>query len=164
MKEGTWVVLQNCHLYTSWLPRLEYITEEVMVPDKTHENFRLWLTSYPTEEFPVSVLQNGVKMTNEPPKGLRNNLLRTYNNMDDGVLEGCVNPEPYRRLLFGFCFFHAVALERRRFGPIGWNIPYEFTAEDLTVSRRQLKLFLNQAEGSIPYKVLNTIGAQINYA
>merc|ERR1719409_1961045 len=83
--------------------------------------------------------------------------------MDESVLEGCINPEPYRRLLFGFCFFHAVIQERRRFGPIGWNIPYEFTAEDLTVSRRQLKLFLNQAEGVIPLKVLNIIGAQINY-
>lgn len=69
-KSGDWVFLQNCHLAASWMLAMEAIVKNFSTPDANiHEDFRLFLSSMPTKFFPVSVLQNSVKVTNEPPKG-----------------------------------------------------------------------------------------------
>jgi len=158
---GGWVLLQNCHLAATWMGRLEAICEG-FGEHNTHADFRLWLTSMPTPQFPISVLQNSVKMTLEPPTGLKANLKLSYSQLDDKILKSCKKEAEFKKLLFGLCFFHAIIQERRKFGSIGWNIPYEFTYEDLVVSRRQLGLFLDEYD-KIPFKVLNFICAEINY-
>ena len=147
------------------MPTLDKIVEGI-TPDKVHRDFRLWLTSMPTARFPVSILQNGVKLTVEPPKGLKANLLRTYATFSDDTLNACpARPVPYRRLLFALCLFHAVIQERRKFGPLGWNIPYEFTDGDLRICVRQLRMFLEEAEAGaeVPFKVLRYTVGEINY-
>ena len=70
MKNGDWVFLQNCHLAASWMLRMEAVVKGFLAPNTTiHDDFRLYLSSMPNKCFPVFVLQNSVKVTNEPPKG-----------------------------------------------------------------------------------------------
>lgn len=159
--KGSWVLLQNCHLASSWMGDLERIVEAIE-PDKVSRDFRLWLTSMPSKTFPVSVLQNGVKMTNEPPKGLRANLRNFFYQLDDDALQQTTKPAAFRKLLFGLAWFHAVVQERKRFGPLGWNRPYDFNNSDMEISMRQLMLFLDEY-AEIPYKVLHTLTSYINY-
>ena len=154
VERGEWVLLQNCHLCVSWMPELERICEE-FDPEKVHKDFRLWLSSMPSGSFPVSILQNGVKMTNEPPKGLRANLKTTFYKQDDDKLHSTNKPHKYKRLFFALAFFHAVVIERKKYGALGWNIPYSFNETDLAISETQLQLYLDMYEEVSDSKRLN---------
>lgn len=157
-----WVVLQNCHLSPSFMPTLDGLIEK-LVELEPSTKFRLWLTSMPSERFPVTILQGGVKATIEPPRGLRNNLLRSYRAMDRREFEDvCEKPSAYKALMYGLCFFNALILERRKFGPLGWNISYEFSSSDLAISQAQLVMFLNHYE-KIPWDALRYMVAEANY-
>nr|XP_060485343.1 dynein axonemal heavy chain 2-like isoform X2 [Panthera onca] len=65
--QGHWVFLANCHLSLSWMPNLDKLVEQLQV-EEPHPSFRLWLSSSPHPDFPISILQASIKMTTEPPK------------------------------------------------------------------------------------------------
>jgi dynein heavy chain len=98
----------------------------------------------PSKDFPVPVLQSGIKLTNEPPRGLKANLTRTYGDMKEEEYDSCTKSKEYKKLLFALSYFHAAILERRKYGAIGWNIPYEWMTSDFETSRRQLRMYLEE--------------------
>lgn len=162
MTTGEWVVLMNCHLGASYMPQLEVIVDGFETNRSLHSNFRLWLTSLPSATFPVTVLQNGIKMTYEPPQGLKSNLVRAYQSYDEDLVEKAAKPREMKKLLFGLSFFHALVISRRKFGPLGWNRPYQFSESDRAISARQLRDFVDD-HATIQFDALNYLAAECNY-
>jgi len=67
---------------------MENTVKELSTPEaNVHPDFRLFLSSMPAKCFPVSILQNSIKVTNEPPKGLRANVRRAFGEMQPEAFE-----------------------------------------------------------------------------
>ncbi len=63
--EGQWVLLQNTHLGLSYLTEVEtFLVKE----ENVHEDFRLWITAEPHPQFPIGLLQMGIKVRCSSPR------------------------------------------------------------------------------------------------
>lgn len=171
-KTGSWAMLQNCHLSKTFMSELERQVAALQGNQSdVHPEFRLWITSTPAPFFPVYVLQYSIKLTNEAPTGLKANMIRCFNEIHtdeydvfkpDDVFPECSKEHAYKKLLYGLCFFHSVVLERKKFGPLGWNVKYEWNDTDFHVSKQWIKLFFEE-QSTIPWDSLEYITGQINY-
>ena len=99
----------------------------------THEDYRLWITTEVHPKFPVSLLQLSLKLTNEPPAGAKASMKRTLSSITQQMIDTVESPE-WHRLIYILAFFNTTVQERRKFGPLGWAIPYEFNASDFSAS------------------------------
>ncbi|CAM9799127.1 unnamed protein product [Ectocarpus fasciculatus] len=128
---GTWVLLQNCELGLELMATMEDFCEKLR--EGMDPNYRLFITALPEATFPLGLLQMSTKVTNEPPAGLRAGVLRSYTVIvDQDRLERVdTGAAQWRQLLFALCFLHSVVQERRKFGSLGWCIPYEYNNGDL---------------------------------
>lgn len=146
METGAWTLLQNCHLGLGFMGHLDEDLLSAHELGSVHPNFRVWITCEPHPQFPVSLLQVSIKVTNEPPRGMKAGLLRSFHSVVDSKLLASVEAKEWRDLVFSTCFLHSAVQERRKFGPIGWCIAYEFSLSDLEASLKFLEkhFFANQ--------------------
>ncbi|XP_007489994.2 dynein axonemal heavy chain 10 isoform X1 [Monodelphis domestica] len=160
---GQWLMLQNCHLLVKWLKDLEKSLERITKP---HPDFRLWLTTDPTKGFPIGILQKSLKVVTEPPNGLKLNMRATYFKISHDMLEQCPHPA-FKPLVYVLAFFHAVVQERRKFGKIGWNVPYDFNESDFQVCMEILNTYLTKAfqqnDNKIPWGSLKYLIGEVMY-
>ncbi|XP_018050925.1 PREDICTED: dynein heavy chain 10, axonemal [Atta colombica] len=155
---GQWLMFRNCHLLLSFTKNLEKIVENI---EKPHPDFRLWLTTEPTPNFPIGILQQSLKVVTEPPSGLKLNLQNTYFNMRPQVLESCSHPL-YKHLIYVLAFYHAVIQERRKYGKIGWNLKYDFNESDFNVCITILDTYLTK-ESEVPWNSLKYLIGEVMY-
>ncbi|KAL7490113.1 hypothetical protein ACHAW6_015825 [Cyclotella cf. meneghiniana] len=164
-KEGGWVMLQNCHLMSSWVPKLERLLE--VVAEDAHEDFRCFISAEPPpmasmKNMPESLMQSCVKVANEASSDVKNSLLRAWDNFSPETYESCGKSHEMKSCLFSLCWFHAVVCGRRRFGQQGWSRNYSFNTGDLIICSNVLKSYLD-TNLVIPWDDLRYIFGEIMY-
>ncbi|KAI8473051.1 MAG: flagellar outer dynein arm heavy chain beta [Monoraphidium minutum] len=173
-KGGGWVLLQNVHLTIDWTSGpLEKLVDKLA--EGAHPDFRLFLSAEPPpaleRPLPISLLQASIKLTNEPPEGLKANLKRAYANFSEEMLEGCAKQAEFRTIIFALCYFHAAMLERKKFGVgnlpgatsgIGWNMNYPFNTGDLLCCGQTTVNYLEN-NVKVPWDDLRYIFGEIMY-
>ena len=107
-KHGGWVMLQNCHLMQSWLPKLERLLEVVTagggsngneggggegaVGSGPHPSFRCFISAEPPpmatmKNMPESLMQGAIKVANEAPADIKSNMVRAWSNFSQDRLD-----------------------------------------------------------------------------
>ncbi|EGO28454.1 hypothetical protein SERLADRAFT_445906 [Serpula lacrymans var. lacrymans S7.9] len=164
-RQGSWVLLKNVHLAPTWLGQLEKKLQTL----NPHRNFRLFLTMEANPSIPVNILRQSRIIMNEPPPGIKANLLDSLRSISSNRL--AQGPAEKVRLYFLLAWFHAVVQERLRYVPLGWSKPYDFNDSDMASAFGTIDTWLNAiAKGRanvdpaiIPWDALRTLIKQSVY-
>jgi dynein heavy chain len=178
---GQWVFLANVHLSVDFLKDLDSIIEDIRnnrmdgkaskaITDKLSDDFRLFMTANPSKHFPSSILQKCMKVTTEPPKGIKANMLKLYSNLVKDIFEpkDVKDVKKYSKLLFGLAWFHSLVIERKKFKTLGWNSVYDFNDSDFMFSDKLIRTMVDITSGkganqTIQWDAIRFIIAEVNY-
>jgi len=125
------------------MTQLEVIVESMNDPD-INNDFRLFLTTAPSESFPISLLQDGIKMTMETKGDVKQMMLNVYGDLDESIVSSHIKASELKILIFSCALFHALVIDRKKYGSIGWNeSTYDFSKEDFHVTVNNIIDILN---------------------
>ena len=164
-RTGHWVLLKNVHLAPEWLGQLEKRLHSL----SPSRDFRLFLTMETNPVIPINILRQSRVIMNEPPPGVRANLLDTLRSLPQSKLES--GPAEKARMFFLLAWFNAVVQERLRFLPLGWSKGYEFNDSDFEAALTTIDVWLSRLSkgkanvdpAQIPWAAIRTLIKQAVY-
>jgi len=170
MAQGSWVLLQNCHLGLKMMNELDVtlIQKRSVEPEEVSDEFRLWISAEPHPKFPIGLLQMSIKVTNEAPAGVRAGLKGTYAWLSQDHLDAITGTSQttWRTMLYALSFMHTVVQERRKFGPLGFNIPYEFSQADLSACVQFIQNHITDVDAKkrpVDWPTVNYMVCEVQY-
>jgi dynein heavy chain 1, cytosolic len=164
-RQGSWVLLKNVHLAPAWLGQLEKKLQTL----SPHRSFRLFLTMEANPSIPVNILRQSRLIMNEPPPGIKANLLDSLRSLGGSRISQ--GPVEKIRLYFLLAWFHAIVQERLRYVPLGWSKTYDFNDSDMRSAFNTIDTWLNAAArgranidpAAIPWDAVRTLIKQAVY-
>merc|ERR1711871_1251108 len=142
VKDGSWVLLRNVHLCGKWLKTLEKRLYSV----KPVPAFRLFLTSEVHPAIPANICRFSQVIMFQPPAGVKASLQRSLASMPAERMNK--SPKERSRLYLLLAWLHAVVIERRRYSPLGWTKPYEFSHSDQKCAMDAIDYWINKCAGN----------------
>lgn len=145
---------------------LEKLLEQLDISkNEINDNFRLFLSTEPNPKFPITLLQRSVRVTTEPPKGIKKNMERIYYNMpEDKFSDKSEYIGNFKRLMFSLSWFHSIVIERKKFKTLGWNVIYDFNDSDLETSEKILKMYIDEKSmGPIQWDAIKYLISDVVY-
>ena len=71
-------IIAMANVYQTFCTVSLQVEQYLIKTEDIHEDFRLWITAEPHPNFPIGLLQMGIKITNEAPVGMKAGLRASY--------------------------------------------------------------------------------------
>lgn len=98
--------------------------------------FRMWITCVPVDSFPATILEKSIKVALQPPRTIKTKMERMLFEQEKEAFfrKSGKNANYHKNLFFGLAYLHSILESRKKYGTLGFHVPYKFDFSDFEVS------------------------------
>ena len=151
LKDGSWVVIQNCHLSPVCCKYLDQLLLQISATSEVNSSFRLWLTSKPSLCISTYVINRSIKIAVEEPKDIKEQMLLSLQSsyISEANFDSSVpgKEASFSKIIYSLLFFIIKCNGRNLYESQGWSMPTVFNKVDIEFVLSSVKQTLKSQEG-----------------